>query len=165
MSEEDETVDEAPEADETFHDPAKAKAANDKARREAANLRTRLKELEPLAAKAREADEAAKSELQKAAEARAAADKRATDAELLLLKRDIADDAGLPKSWASRLQGATKEELEADAKALAKDLPAPPTTAGNGRPVQDLRSAALPAGDGNGNPLDVDSWIRKQASK
>lgn len=108
--------------------------------------RARIKELEPLAVKAREADEAAKTELQKATEARAAIEKERDEARLALLKRDIADEAGLPKSWAKRLTGSTKEELEADAKEMAKDL-APKIGTATGRPVRELRPGALPAGD------------------
>jgi hypothetical protein len=42
------------------------------------------------------------------------------------LRQRIAAEAGLPAGLASRLQGATPDELTADAAALAAGLPAPP---------------------------------------
>jgi hypothetical protein len=41
------------------------------------------------------------------------------------LQRQAAEKAGLPAILAARLQGATLEELEADAAALAETLPKP----------------------------------------
>jgi len=157
-----EEVDETQEVDETEFDPARARAALEKRNRENHNLRARLKELEPLAKKAQEADEAAKTEAQKAAEARAAAEKERDEARLALLKRDIAEEAGLPKSWADRLRGSTKDELEADAKELAENLSPQQTSA---RPVPALKSGALPPGtSASGSPSQaIDAYIRQQA--
>lgn len=111
-------------------------------------------------------EEAQKSAEQKAAEARASAEKERDQARLELLKRDVADAAGLPKSWAARLVGSTKEELEADAKEMAKDLPKPsgPTPS---RPVADLKPAALAAGDKStgSSSADIDNWIRQRARR
>jgi len=145
-------------------DPARARAALEKRNRENQSLRARLKELEPLATKAREADEAAKTEAQKAAEAKTAAERERDEARLALLKRDVADDAGLPKAWASRLQGSTKEELEADAKQLAKDMPKPATSA---RPVADLRPGALPGErpTSASSSAQIDDWIRSKGRR
>lgn len=62
------------------------------------------------------------TEIQKA-EARAkAAEERAAKLELKELKADVAKAKELPAYLAARLQGSTKEELEADADALAKEL-------------------------------------------
>lgn len=47
------------------------------------------------------------------------------DRDLTERKRTLAKKAGLPESMISRMQGATDEELEADAKELAKHLKAP----------------------------------------
>lgn len=161
MTDEEPEVDalEATDDSEPF-DEAKARNALAKARREAANLRQRLKETEPLAARAREADEAAKSEAQKAAEARAVAERERDAARLELLRRDVAEAAGLPAGWAKRLTGSTQQELEADAKDLLKLIPAPPPA---GRNVADLRSGALPPSDPA--KTNVDDWIRRQAGR
>lgn len=113
-----------------------------------------------------EIEAAQKTQAEKDAEEKTALARERDDARLSLLRRDAAEEAGLPKSWASRLQGSTAEELLADAKALAKDLPAkaaPPTT--GGRPVQDLRPGALPAGDratAGGGSREIDAYIRRQ---
>ncbi len=167
MPEEETEAPEAPEEVETEFDPARARAALEKKNREAAGLRARLKELEPLAAKAREADEATKTELQKATEARAAVERERDEARLALMKRDAAEEAGLPKAWADRLRGSTAAELLADAKALAKDFtPAPQSSAR--RPVADLRTGALPAGDrpsGTNTSAEIDDWIRSRGRR
>lgn len=83
-----------------------------KANAEAANYRTRLREAEAKlsAAKTVEEFEVATKELR---EANATLERQ-------LLVRDVAETHGLPKELAARLMGNTKEELEADAKALAK---------------------------------------------
>lgn len=112
-----------------------------------------------------EIEAASKSAEEKAAEARAAAEKERDEARLALLKRDAAEEAGLPKSWADRLRGTTKEELDADAKVLAKDLtPQPQQT--SARPVADLKAGALPAGEGRPtNPsAAMDAAIRGAVS-
>lgn len=49
--------------------------------------------------------------------------------ELVNLRREVAQAAGLTLELAGRLQGSTREELEADAKALAKLLPPDPRPA------------------------------------
>jgi hypothetical protein len=124
--------------------------------------RQRIKELEPLAERARAADDAAKTQAQKDAEARAAVERERDEARLTLLKRDAADEAGLPKSWADRLRGNTPAELLADAKNLAKDL-APQQQQTSARPVPELRSGALPS-TGQQKP-DADAWIRHAAGR
>lgn len=120
-------------------------------------------ELKAKAAKFDEHEAKNKTELEKLTETAKANEARAAAAELALIKRDAAEAAGLPKSWADRLKGATKEELEADAKELAKDLPAPTTSPGTVRPVADLRPGALPAAAGTAGAFDADKWIRSQA--
>ncbi|MBQ1163959.1 hypothetical protein KBZ21_38820, partial [Streptomyces sp. A73] len=62
-----ETVEEPPEGGKTdpWHDPEKARREIEKLRKEAAKYRTTAKELEPLAQKAREAEEAQKSEAER----------------------------------------------------------------------------------------------------
>lgn len=126
---------------------------------------TRAKENADAAKRLASLEEANKTAEQKSAEARATAERERDEARLELLKRDAAEDAGLPKAWASRLRGSTKEELEADAKELAKDL-APKTPPATGRPVPELRSGALPAGDSRPtNPsADMDAKLRAAVS-
>lgn len=110
-----------------------------------------------------EIEAAQKSAEEKAAEARTQAEERAAKAELALMRRDAAEEAGLPKGWADRLRGTTAEELLADAKALAKELPGQSTQTAP-RAVADLKPGALPAGDGP-SKFDADAYIRAMARK
>lgn len=114
-------TEEAPEATEenTELTPEQLKAALAAARREAAGYRTKLRDAEPFVAKARELEEASKTEAQKLAEAHKSAEERASAAEARLTRLDTCLKVGLDPKFAGRLQGSTPEELEADAKELA----------------------------------------------
>lgn len=83
-------------------------------------------EVKGKASKYDEAEAANKTELQRAQEAAAAAEKRAADAEGSLLRAKVANRAGkvLPPSLAARLVGANEAELEADADRMLEDLAA-----------------------------------------
>ncbi len=149
MSEQDERpdTDDAPEAadDRGTWDETRAREKIERANREAANLRKRLKELEPLAAKAKELEDANKSEADKLSERIAAAEKRAADAETKALRWEVAAAKGLNQAQAKRLVGNTKEELETDADELLEtfgtgDRKTPPTR----RPVENLRGGSEP---------------------
>lgn len=49
----------------------------------------------------------------------------AASLQVSIIRRDVADAYKIPSGLVSRLQGSTKEEIEADAKALMEALPAP----------------------------------------
>ncbi len=106
-------------AEATELSPEQLKAALAAARKEAAGYRVKAKELEPLAAKARELEDASKSDLEKLTEREALAAKRADSAEGELMRLRAALAAGLDVELADRLRGSTAEELAEDAKALA----------------------------------------------
>ena len=130
--------------EEEAFDSERAKAKIAKVNAEAANLRKRLKELEPLAAKAKELEDAGKSETQREREAREAAEKRASDAEQRLLRMEVAQAKGLTAAQAKRLVGTTAEELEADADELLESFgtrEAPPVPR---RPREALRPGGAP---------------------
>lgn len=93
----------------------KALDAERKARRDA---EARVKELEPLAQKVKEAEEKDKSEIQKLTDAKTVAETKAAEAELRALRYEVAHEKGLTPTQAKRLMGSTKEELEADADEL-----------------------------------------------
>jgi hypothetical protein len=90
-----------------------------KLRQENAAARKRAQEAET---RAKEFEDRDKSELEKAAEAAKTATVRAEEAEARLLRFEAAAAAGLDSKHAHRLQGSTKEELEADAKELVEQL-------------------------------------------
>lgn len=122
----------------------------EKARREAAGYRVRLREAEPFVTKAKELEEANKTEAQKLADAHKSAEERATKAEARLARLDACLKAGLDPKFAGRLQGNTPEELEADAKEFASvvTVPASGTAPSPGRaPRARLDSARPNAGD------------------
>lgn len=83
-----------------------------------AKVESKFADYEDMKAKADkfdEAEEANKSEIQKAQDAARAAEERATQAEQAALRADVAAAKGVP---ASALTGTTKKELEASADAL-----------------------------------------------
>lgn len=82
----------------------------------------RIKELEPLAEKARASDEATKSEVTKATEALARAERERDEASGMALRYEVAADVGLPLKMAARLRGKTEDELRDDAKELLEAL-------------------------------------------
>lgn len=97
----------------------KALAAERKARKE---LEARLKDLEPLAAKAREAEDANKTEIERAREAHATESGRRKAAEAKLLRYEVGADKGVPGNLLRFLHGETREELEEAADALLTEI-------------------------------------------
>lgn len=152
MSDEQETPAEpAPEADEpqTFDADYVAKL-----RKEAASYRSKVKELQPLAEKARELEESQKSEVEKAAQRAAEAEARAAAYERQITRDRIARDKGLAE-FAEFLTGDTEEDIAAAAERLAALIPPRPP----GRPVEALQSGNTPPAAAS--PNDPDSWIRQ----
>lgn len=98
-------------------DVVKMRRALAKANKEAEKFRLKVKEFE----------DASKSEQEKLAESLRQQEQRAETAALSALRYEIALDKGIPKAIASRLQGSTRDEMEADADELMKTLN------GNGR--------------------------------
>lgn len=132
-------------------DAERAKAKITKANQEAKSLRQRLKELEPLAAKAKEQEDAAKSVEQRIAEA----ERRVTDAETRALRLEVAAEKGLTPNQAKRLVGSTREELEADAAdLLATFKPNGQEPTPNGRPKERMRPGAVPSADPAGPSMN-----------
>ena len=81
----------------------------------AKDANAKLKELEPVAAKAVELEEASKSELQKAQERAEAAERALADATVAAARAEVAAAKGVPVAL---LSGDTREALEASADAL-----------------------------------------------
>jgi hypothetical protein len=79
-------------------------------------------DLKAKAAKFDEIDQQSKSEAEKSAERITAAETRATSAEARADRAEVALTKGLTLTQAKRLVGSTREELEADADELLKDL-------------------------------------------
>lgn len=136
-----------PDADEALGETGLKALQRERDARKA--LEKRLADLEPLAVKAKELEDASKSEIEKATERLTAAEKRAQEAEIRALRLEVAATKGLTPAQARRLVGSTQEELESDADDLlatfgAKDDDKSPTPR---RPVEKLKPGAAPAGE------------------
>jgi hypothetical protein len=99
------------------------------------------------ARKLAELEDANKSEIERATEAATAAEKRAADAELEVLRLEVGDDKGLTAKQAKRLVGSTREELEQDADEILETFGSRSPKAPGGRPREELRGGADPTGD------------------
>ena len=168
---EDDSPADAPEADDTEDTPGDDKTGEDpkskpepfdperhaadlrKKNAENLKLRKQLKDLEPLAKKAKELEDANKSETERLTERSTSAETRATKAETDYRRLNIALDKapdGMSKkqvrSIAARLHGETDEELEADAEELFSmfggdgEKKDPPPV--KGRPREEFRGGA-----------------------
>lgn len=98
-------------------DAGKRALDNERKARRAAEKR--LAELEQ---KVKEAEDAEKTELQRLQDQVAELTKRAEAAEAKVARYEVAAEKGLTPAQARRLVGATREELEADADAMAEEL-------------------------------------------
>lgn len=131
--------------------PEWARAAIAKANKEAASYRAKLRELEPLAKRAKELEDSTKTETERSAERAAAAERRAQEAELRALRLEVAAERGLTPAQARRLVGGSKEELEEDADELLAAFRSDPEPedrpATTRRPVTRLKPGAAPAGE------------------
>lgn len=139
----------APEADDQQQtDDLSAEAlrkALDKARREAANYRTKVRELEPLASKAKELEDAGRTELEKLTARAEQAERERTEAASRALRLEVAFHKGLTPAQAKRLVGGNRDELEADADEILRDFPVKTDGRPKGDVDQGARRAAPPA--------------------
>jgi hypothetical protein len=120
----------APEADDAQQSeelsPEALRKQLEKARKEAANYRTKVRELEPLASKAKELEEAGRSDLEKLTARAETAERTAAETEARALRLEVAFEKGLTPAQAKRLVGGSREELEADAEEILRDFPVKP---------------------------------------
>lgn len=138
---------------------------------EARKWEARAKENSGAATRLAELENAKKTEAEKTAERLTAAERKAADAELSALRLDVALDkapdgmaVAQVRKLARRLSGSTREEMEADAAELFADFaPKPKPTADSRRPVEALKSGALPAGETT--PVDPNDWMRRRPSR
>ena len=123
-----------------------------KLRAENAKHRTRNKELSAAAERLAELEDANKSKEDKLAEQATAAQQRAEAAEAKLIRLEVAADKGLSRKLAARLQGTTREELEADADDLLADFSG---DSGNGPAPKSRTTPNLrPGGSGGDDDLE-----------
>jgi hypothetical protein len=108
--------------DEVF-DKERAMATINKLRETEKQAKKDAKELADLKAEAQKRADAELSETERLKKENERLASEAAQTKLDLMRRDAIDAAGLPAEFATRLHGATAEELTADAQALAKALP------------------------------------------
>lgn len=129
-------------------------------------LEARLKELEPLAAKAQEFEDAQKSEQERLTEKLSATEERAAKAELRAARLEVATEKGLPSSAVKFLTGETGEELAASADELlglmAASEPEPATAAPQRRPQERLKPGASPDAEPQASPKDIAAALFRQ---
>lgn len=111
------TPDPAPATEDTPLGEAGEKAL-EAFKQRAREAEARIKELEPLAAQAREIEEAQKSEVQKAQDKLAKEAEARKAAETRLLRYEVAAEKEVPADALDFLVGDTREELEAKADKL-----------------------------------------------
>lgn len=90
-----------------------------------------------------ELEEAKKTEAQKLSERAEVAEGKLQQIELNQLRRDVADEKGIPLRLARRLSGSTREEFEADADSLLEDF-GPSTPPVRQRTRENLRGGGEP---------------------
>lgn len=134
---------EAPDGDDKAQDelsPEALRKALEKARKEAAGYRTKVRELEPLAQKAQQLEEAGKSELEKLTARAETAERERGELTARALRLEVAFEKGLTPQQAKRLVGANRDELEADADEILRDFPVKT----DGRPRGDVGLGTRP---------------------
>jgi len=140
--------------DDPGDDIEKMRAALHKANEEAKKHRLKAKELEPLAAKAKELEDAQKTEQERLTEKLTASEKRAVEAELKAARLEVATEKGLPKTSIKFLTGTTPEELAESADELLALLtpedPGDPDP--RKRPKERLRPGSTPASEPDVDP-------------
>jgi hypothetical protein len=105
-----------------------------------------------------------KTETERLSERVQAAETAAAQARVEALRYRIGLAAGIPAEFIPRLQGATEEELQADAEALAKALPQAP----KGQPLTTKPLASLSLGatpEDEQKPVDGNEAIRRLLSR
>lgn len=144
--------------------PEWAKAKLSKVNREAQSLRTRLREVEPLAQEAEARREAEKTEIQRATERTQALEQQLADQQQLTERLSLANRYSIPETHHRYIVGGSPEEREDAAKGIAELLTAqaapqitpPPTN----RPTAQLRPGASPATQDDSAPTAYPAeWI------
>jgi hypothetical protein len=132
--------------------PTDAADVGDAGKRALAELRRELRETkaerDTLASAKRDAEDAERSELEKATRDRDEATSKVGTLELKLRKMEAAINAGIPDQW-MRLNGDTPDELDKDAKSFAESLGKTGEGGGGATPA-DLGSGPRPGAPATG---------------
>lgn len=152
------------EPDQQF-DADRAKEKIKKANQEAASLRARLKEIEPLAAKAKELEDAGRSELEKLTARAETAERERGELTTKAMRLEVAFEKGLTPAQAKRLVGANREELEADAEEILRDFPVKADGRPRGNADLGPRPSAPPANPQQADLMQIEADLRASQRK
>lgn len=141
-------------------DVDRAKEKINKLNSEAKNLRAKLKELEPLAAKAKELEDAGRSDLEKLTARAEQAERTASQHEARALRLEVAFEKGLTPAQAKRLVGASREELEADADEILRDFPVKDDGRPKGNADLGPRTPAAPTNPRQADLMQIEADLR-----
>lgn len=116
------------------------------------------KKLRDLEAEVTRLKDSKQSDEEKVSTKLAELEKRANEAEARTLRAEVATAKGLTAAQAKRLQGATREDLEADADDLLESFPAPKADEGKGGDDRSRkpREALRGGGDPTETPVETD---------
>ena len=159
---------EAPAAEEQQQDelsPDALRKALEKARKEAANYRTKVRELEPLASKAKELEDAGRTELEKLTARAETAERERSELQARALRLEVAFEKGLTPAQAKRLVGSSREELEADADEILRDFPVKSDGRPKGQADLGPRPPVQPVTDGSPRSLIAAGLATSDAAK
>jgi len=145
-------------------DPAAARKEIEKLRRESAGYRTKLREAEPKLTEYQKYLDSQKTEAEKLAEAKQAAETKLAELTTTNARLMAAAAYNLPPDLIDLLGSGTDEEINARAQLLAERLsassaPEPPAST---RPVESLTAGGRPAGEPEES---IDDAIRRMAGR
>ena len=151
-------------------DPEKARKEIETLRRRNSNYRLKLKEAEPQLAEYKQYLDSRKTEQERLAEAKSAAEARLAEVMATNARLMAAATHGIPAELIDLLGAGTEDEIDARARLLAERLAAPsdPTPPAaprpaSTRPVESLTAGGRPADDPP--PLDMDAYLRRMAGR
>ena len=150
-------------------DPDVARREIEKLRRESAGYRTRLRDAEPRLAQYQEYLDSQKTEQERLADAKSAAEARLAEVMATNARLMAAATHNIPAELIDLLGTGTDEEITARAQLLAERLTAATVTApaterpASTRPVESLTAGGRPADDTP--PLDMDAYLRRMAGR
>lgn len=151
------------DGDDSSFDLDRARKAIQKKNREAQGLREQLKKLRPLAEEAEKRRQGEMTAAQKLTEEKAALEVELSELRVANVRREAAEEAGLPARFVKYINAAEPKEALAQAKELAKELR--PADSDQQRTTKaDLRQGARGA-NGAGSSMSPDDLLRRMAGR